>query len=99
MKRTALLQHLRKYGCVLKREGRAHSLWTNPVNGAVEAIPRHTFPPLFGPLSIRAKAAGYRGGAYDGADGDRLRRRIQLTDGGVYTTWGLSRSGRSGATC
>ena len=42
MKRSTLLQHLRKYGCVLKREGGSHSLWTNPVNGAVEAVPRHT---------------------------------------------------------
>ena len=42
MKRNALLQHLRRNSCVLKREGRAHSLWTNPANGAVEAVPRHT---------------------------------------------------------
>lgn len=42
MKRNALLQHLRRHGCVLKREGGAHSLWTNPVNGAMEAVPRHT---------------------------------------------------------
>jgi hypothetical protein len=25
----------------LKREGRAHSLWLNPITGAVEAVPRH----------------------------------------------------------
>lgn len=42
MKRSTLLQHLRKHGCILKREGAAHSLWTNPNNGAVEAVPRHT---------------------------------------------------------
>jgi mRNA interferase HicA len=42
MKRSALLQHLRKHGCVLKREGSSHSLWINPANGAVEAVPRHT---------------------------------------------------------
>ena len=42
MKRSTLLQHLRKHGCVLKREGGSHSLWTNPANGAIEAIPRHT---------------------------------------------------------
>ncbi len=41
MTRTALLQHLRRYGCHLKREGRAHSLWSNPATGAMEAIPRH----------------------------------------------------------
>lgn len=42
MKRSSLLKHLRKHGCVLKREGASHSLWTNPQTGAVEAIPRHT---------------------------------------------------------
>jgi len=41
MKRRALLAHLRKHGCYLKREGRSHSLWTNPETGHVEAIPRH----------------------------------------------------------
>jgi len=42
MKRNALLKHLRKNGCFLKREGRSHSLWSNPKTGAVEAVPRHT---------------------------------------------------------
>jgi hypothetical protein len=42
VKRSTLLQHLRKHGCVLKREGAAHSLWMNPTTGAVEAVPRHT---------------------------------------------------------
>lgn len=42
MKRSSLLRHLRQHGCVLKREGASHSLWTNPANGAVEAVPRHT---------------------------------------------------------
>lgn len=42
MKRGDLLRHLRKHGCYLKREGAEHSLWSNPANGAVEAIPRHT---------------------------------------------------------
>jgi hypothetical protein len=40
-----LLQHLRKHGCYLKREGKAHSLWSNPATGAVEAVPRHTEVP------------------------------------------------------
>ena len=26
-----LLRHLRRYGCYLKREGAAHSLWVNPI--------------------------------------------------------------------
>ncbi len=42
MKRSDLLKHLRRYGCILKWEGAAHSLWINPQTGAVEAIPRHT---------------------------------------------------------
>ena len=42
MKRTGLLEHLRRHGCVLKREGRGHSLWLNPRTGQVEAVPRHT---------------------------------------------------------
>jgi len=42
VKRRALLQHLRRHGCYLKREGKAHSLWCNPANGAIEAVPRHT---------------------------------------------------------
>ena len=41
MKRRALLKHLRKHGCILKREGKAHSLWSNPQTGDVEAVPRH----------------------------------------------------------
>ncbi|OQW86382.1 MAG: addiction module toxin, HicA family [Thiotrichaceae bacterium IS1] len=39
MKRQTLLKHLRRYGCYLKG---SHSLWTNPANGKIEAIPRHT---------------------------------------------------------
>ncbi|MBI2682551.1 MAG: addiction module toxin, HicA family [Acidobacteriales bacterium] len=42
MKREALLRHLRYHGCHLKREGSAHSLWTNPRTGQMEAVPRHT---------------------------------------------------------
>lgn len=42
MKRNLLLRHLRVHGCHLKREGRSHSLWTNPATGTLEAVPRHT---------------------------------------------------------
>jgi predicted RNA binding protein YcfA (HicA-like mRNA interferase family) len=42
MKRSALLRHLRRYGCYLKREGAGHSLWSNPQTGQIEAVPRHT---------------------------------------------------------
>lgn len=42
MKRHALLKHLRRNGCYLKREGASHSLWCNPQTGWIEAVPRHT---------------------------------------------------------
>jgi hypothetical protein len=45
MKRDALVKHLRRHGCILKREGRSHSLWTNPQTGQTEAAPRHTESP------------------------------------------------------
>ena len=41
MKRRDLERRLRVAGCYLKREGSSHSLWINPQNGVVEAIPRH----------------------------------------------------------
>jgi mRNA interferase HicA len=41
MKRRDLERRLRIAGCYLKREGASHSLWINPKNGAIEAIPRH----------------------------------------------------------
>jgi mRNA interferase HicA len=41
MKRESLLRYLRRHGCYLKREGRAHSLWYNPQTGQIEAVPRH----------------------------------------------------------
>jgi len=45
MKRSALLKHIRRHGCYLKREGRSHSLWCNPQTGHIEAVPRHTAIP------------------------------------------------------
>ena len=45
MKRTVLLKQPREHGCTLKREGQAHSLWTNPQTGETEAVPRHTEVP------------------------------------------------------
>jgi hypothetical protein len=41
MKRDSLLRDLRLHGCVLRREGKEHSLWENPSTGHAEAIPRH----------------------------------------------------------
>jgi mRNA interferase HicA len=41
VKRHELLEHLRKHGCILIREGRRHSWWGNPANGQRSAVPRH----------------------------------------------------------
>ena len=41
MKREALIRHLRRCGCVVRREGKEHSLWENPQTGHAEAVPRH----------------------------------------------------------
>ena len=41
MKRLDMERKLRIAGCYLKREGGSHSLWINPKNGVVEAVPRH----------------------------------------------------------
>jgi predicted RNA binding protein YcfA (HicA-like mRNA interferase family) len=42
MKRIDLERKLRIAGCYLKREGASHSLWINPKDGSIEAVPRHT---------------------------------------------------------
>ena len=41
MKRDALLRHLRRNGCVVRREVKEHALWENPQTGHAEAVPRH----------------------------------------------------------
>ena len=41
MNRRHLERKLRIAGCYLKREGSSHSLWINPKNGVMEAVPRH----------------------------------------------------------
>jgi predicted RNA binding protein YcfA (HicA-like mRNA interferase family) len=51
MKRRELEKRLRLAGCILKREGASHALWTNPHTGVVEAVPRH--PEIKEPLAIK----------------------------------------------
>ena len=41
MKRGKFLQHLRKYNCMVKREGKKHTLVVNISNGIMETVPRH----------------------------------------------------------
>ncbi len=41
MKRRDLINHLEKEGALLLREGGNHTIYYNPVNNKVSAIPRH----------------------------------------------------------
>jgi len=41
MKRRDLIAHLTREGCVLHREGSKHSVFFNPENGHLAAVPRH----------------------------------------------------------
>ena len=36
-----LERHLRQQGCVLFREGGAHTVWLNPSNRKIASVPRH----------------------------------------------------------
>jgi len=42
MKRTTLIKHLRRNGCILIREGGNHYWWLNPQKNLRSAIPRHS---------------------------------------------------------
>lgn len=41
MKRIELIRHIGRFGCVLFREGRKHSIYKNLGNGNMTAVPRH----------------------------------------------------------
>ena len=41
MKLADLERHLRRHGCVLEREGSAHSIWLNPSLRKIASVPRH----------------------------------------------------------
>jgi mRNA interferase HicA len=41
MKRTDLLRHLEKHGCIFIREGGSHTIYKNPITGKMTSIPRH----------------------------------------------------------
>ena len=42
MKLAELERHLRHHGCVLYREGAAHSIWFNPPLHKIASVPRHS---------------------------------------------------------
>ena len=41
MKRRRLMKHLNRYQCVVKREGRLHTIVVNLLTGAESQVPRH----------------------------------------------------------
>jgi len=41
VRRVDLLTHLKSHGCLLAREGGNHSIWKNPTNQKIQAVPRH----------------------------------------------------------
>jgi predicted RNA binding protein YcfA (HicA-like mRNA interferase family) len=41
MKRIDLVRHLESQGCILFRAGGKHSIYKNPNNGVMTAVPRH----------------------------------------------------------
>jgi mRNA interferase HicA len=42
VKRRELLDHLRRHGCVLDREGSRHSIYRNEANRKQAPVPRHS---------------------------------------------------------
>jgi mRNA interferase HicA len=40
VKRTELVRHLNRHGCLLLREGGRHSIFWNPANRRTSAVPR-----------------------------------------------------------
>jgi mRNA interferase HicA len=41
MKRQELIRHLERHGCELLRDRGKHSVYVNPANSQVTAVPRH----------------------------------------------------------
>lgn len=41
MKRADLIRHLEKHSCIFIREGGSHTIYKNPANGKMTAVPRH----------------------------------------------------------
>lgn len=42
MKRRQLLNHLKRHGCDLRREGANHSIYRNTTTGETAPVPRHS---------------------------------------------------------
>ena len=42
MKRSELLNQIKKGGCIFLRSGSRHDIYLNPSNGKKQPVPRHT---------------------------------------------------------
>jgi mRNA interferase HicA len=42
VKRENLIRELEKAGCYLKRHGKKHDIYANPLNGKQSPVPRHS---------------------------------------------------------
>lgn len=56
------------------------------------------FPPIFKPIATLVDPASLKGGMARGADADRCRKTVRLSDGGVYDNMGLEPSWKGAAT-
>ena len=56
------------------------------------------FPPIFKPIETLVDPASLKGGLARGADADRCRKAIRLSDGGVYDNMGLEPAWKGVAT-
>lgn len=50
MKRTKLLKHMHRHGCIFDREGRSHTIYTDADGTRKTAVPRH---PEIKPNTVR----------------------------------------------
>jgi len=73
--------------CGSWQAGYVRDAGTWPLARAVAAS--SAFPPSFGPLGLQVPAADWTGGHYQKPGRDQLRRRMALSDGGVYDNMGL----------
>ena len=62
---------------------------TPPIALAAAVAASSCFPPLFGPVAFAARSGDFHRGRATGEAADRLRRRIELSDGGVYDNLGM----------
>ena len=82
MKREGLLRHPRRYGCVLRREGKE-----NPRTGHAEALPRHAEIPNLLARKICRKLSIPDPPGWISWLGVYGKWRLNQSDNGIATVW------------